>query len=136
PEVPVAGSLEERERGVEIVSGVARSPGVLIEGADERMFLAEGLAQAKAEDDLAVGKVSGDLANAPFTRSRSTVDLRAGERGGKRGEMVGSGRKDGNWFLTGQEFLVRVEFHGETVSRRADESAMKNAGIACDVRSI
>jgi hypothetical protein len=129
PKVPVAGGPEEGQCGVEIVGGVARGPGLLIEGADERMFLAEGLAQAKAEDEFAVGKVGDDLADAPLPRSGGTVDLRAGERGGERGEVVGGGNKNGNWFLTGQEFLVGVQLHGETVSRRYGRSLAKNAEI-------
>ena len=71
-QVPVAGGLEEGQGGFELVGCVAFGPGVLVEGLDDGVGLVErggeGLAQAEGEDDLAVGEVGDDLADAPLAR--------------------------------------------------------------------
>ena len=60
--------------GSKLVGCVAFGPGVLVEGLDDGVGLAErggeGLAEAEGEDDLAVGEVGDDLADAPLARGR------------------------------------------------------------------
>ena len=57
-QIPVARGLEEGQRGFELVGLVTLRPGVLVEGLDDGVGLAdrgcEGLAEAEGEDDLAV----------------------------------------------------------------------------------
>lgn len=118
PEIPIACRFEEGQCGIEIVGAVALGPGILIEGTNERVFQAEGLAETEAEDDLAIGKMGGNLADAPFTRGWRLVDLRARERRSQLVKPVGGRGEDGNRFLAGQESLVGVQFHDvRTVSR-------------------
>ncbi len=78
-QVPGAGGLEEGEGGVEVVGGVALGPAILVEGLDDGVLLAEGLAEAEAEDDLAVGEVADDLADAPLAGRGRVIDLRWSE---------------------------------------------------------
>jgi hypothetical protein len=86
-EVPVAGGLKESHRGFELIGAVTCGPDVLIEGLDDVVGLAErrgeGLAEAERKDDLAVGEVGGDLADAPFAGGGVSVDLGGGEVGGE-----------------------------------------------------
>jgi len=57
-QVPVAGGLEESQRGFELVGLVTLGPGVLVEGLDDGVGLvergSEGLAEAEGEDNFAV----------------------------------------------------------------------------------
>jgi len=86
-EIPVAGGLEEREGGFEVIGAVALGPGLLVEGLDDGVGLIgrsrEGLAEAEGEDELAVGEMGGDLADAPLVGRGTGVDLCACEGSGE-----------------------------------------------------
>jgi len=102
-QVPMAGGLEERERGIEIVGGVTFGPEILIERLDDGVGLAgrggEGLAETEGEDDFAVGEVRGDLADAPLVGGRLGDDLGAGKAGGDGVETLGRRGQDGDGVL-------------------------------------
>ena len=78
-EIPLAGRLEEIERSNQIVSNVTLHPNRLIKGLDDRVGLIEGsgesLAETKRKDEFTIGEVSNNLADAPFVRSWSLVNL-------------------------------------------------------------
>jgi len=103
-QVPVAGGLEEGERGFELVGGGAFGPGVLVEGLDDVVGLVErggeGLAETEGEDDFAVGQVGGDLADAPLAWDGVGVDLGGGEVRGEGVETLRGGGEDGDGVLT------------------------------------
>ena len=111
-QVPVAGGLEESERGLEVVGCVAFGPGVLVEGLDDGVGLGErggeGLAEAEGEDDFAVGEMGDDVADAPLSWGRGCIDLGAGETGGEGLKALGGGGEDGDGLLTVQIAGVRV----------------------------
>ena len=111
-QIPVAGGLEKGQCGLEMVGCVTLSPGILVEGLDDGVGLverrSEGLAEAEAEDDLAVCQVRGDFADAPLTRGGGSIDLRTGEAGGEGLEALGGGGKDGDRVLTVQVAGVGV----------------------------
>ena len=92
-QVPVAGGLEEGERGFELVGCVALGPGVLVKGLDDGVRLiergCESLAEAEGKNDLAVGEVGDDVADAPLAWGRRSIDLGTGEIGGERLEALG-----------------------------------------------
>jgi len=97
-QIPVAGGLEEGHCGFELVGLIARGPGVLVEGLDDGVGLvergSEGLAETEGEDDLAVGEVGGDLADAPFVWCGVSVDLCFRETGGEGTDAFGGGGED------------------------------------------
>ena len=103
-EVPIAGGSEEGQGRLELVDCVALCPGVLVEGLNDGVRLtergSEGLAQAEGEDDLAVGEVGDDLANAPLARGGRGVDLLGGEVGGEVVDAIGRGFEDRDGILT------------------------------------
>jgi hypothetical protein len=111
-QVPVASGLEESERGFEVVGCVTFGPGVLVEGLDDGVGLGEsggeGLAEAEGEDDLAVGEVGDDVADAPLAGGGGSVDLSSCEAGGEGLETLGGGGEDGDGVLTVQVAGVRV----------------------------
>ena len=107
-QVPVAGGGEEGQCGFRSVGGVAFGPGVLVEGLDDGVLLGEGLAEAEGEDELTVGEVGDDLADAPFAGGRGRVELRAGEAGGEGVEALCGGGKDGDGVLAVQAAGVRI----------------------------
>jgi hypothetical protein len=117
-QVPVAGGLVEGQGGVEVVGGVAIGPALLIEGLDDGVFFAEGLAEAEAKNSLAVGEMSDDFADAPFIWRGRSVDLRWCESGRKSAQVVDGRRQDRDRLLAAQEFCVRIYVHAGTVSRR------------------
>jgi hypothetical protein len=88
-QVPVAGGLEESERGLEVVGCVAFGPGVLVEGLDD-------------------GEMGDDVADAPLAWGRGCIDLGAGETGGEGLKALGGGGEDGDGLLTVQIAGVRV----------------------------
>lgn len=116
-QVPVAGSGEERERRGEVVGGVTPGPVLLVEGLNDGVLFAEGLAETEAEDELAVGEVGDDLADAPFTEGGLCVGLGRGERLGKDAETVCGRSNDREWVSFVEEFGVRIEIHEVNVSR-------------------
>jgi hypothetical protein len=103
-QVPVAGCLEEGETGFKVVGGVAFAPGFLVEGLDDGVGLVElgceGLAEAEAEDDLAVSQVGDDFADAPLARGRGSIDLGSGQAGSEGLETLGGGGQDGDRVLS------------------------------------
>jgi hypothetical protein len=111
-EVPVAHGVEERERGLDRVDGVAVGPGLLIEGLDDVVGLVgwsgEGLAEAKAEDGFSVGEVGDDVRDAPFAGRGWGVQLRVGEAGGESVEASGGAGEDGEGILIVEIFGVWV----------------------------
>jgi hypothetical protein len=111
-QVPVAGGLEESECGLEVVGCVTFGPGVLVEGLDDGVGLGEGgresLAEAEGEDNLAVGEMGDDVADAPLAGCGGSVDLSAGEAGGEGLETLGSRGEDGDGVLTVQVAGVGV----------------------------
>jgi hypothetical protein len=111
-QIPVAGGVEEGHCGFEVVGLVARGPSVLIEGLDDGVGLVEGggegLAETEGKDDLAVGEVGGDLADAPLAGGGVGVDLGFGEAGGEGAEMPGGGGEDGEGIAASKVTGVRV----------------------------
>jgi len=111
-QVPVAGGLEEGERGFELVGCVAFGPGVLVEGLDDGVRLiergCESLAEAEGEDDLAVGEVGDDVADAPLAWGRRSINLGTGEIGGEGLETLGGGGENRDRVLTVQVGRVGV----------------------------
>jgi hypothetical protein len=111
-QVPVAGGLEESERGLEVVGCVAFGPGVLVEGLNDGVGLGEcggkGLAEAEGEDDFAVGEVGDDVTDAPLTWRGGSIDLGFGETGGEGLEALGGGGEDGDGLLTVQIAGIRI----------------------------
>ena len=111
-QVPVAGGLKEGERGFELVRCVAFGPGVLVKRLDDGVGLAErrseSLAQAKREDDFAIGEMGDDVADAPLAWGGGSVDLSASESGGEGLETLGGSGEDGDGVLTVQVGRVGV----------------------------
>ena len=111
-QVPVAGGLEESERGFEVVGCVTFGPGVLVEGLDDGVGLGEGggegLAETEGEDDLAVGEVGDDVADAPLAWGRRSINLGTGEIGGEGLETLGGGGENRDRVLTVQVGRVGV----------------------------
>lgn len=108
----MAGGGEEREGGRKIVGGVAFAPDALIEGLDDGVRLAEGLAKAEREDEFAVGEVGNDLADAPLARSRNAIGPGFGQGLGEGFETAGGAGDDGDGVMTSEKICVWVEFHG------------------------
>jgi len=75
-QVPVAGGLVKSHGRIEAVGRVTVSPALLIEGLDDGVLFAKGLAKAEAKHHLAIGQMSDDLANTPLSRCGWAVDLR------------------------------------------------------------
>ena len=107
-EVPVAGGLVKGQGGVEAVGGVALGPVILVEGLDDGVLFAEGLAESEAENGLAVGEVSEDLADAPFAGFGRAVDLRWRERGRQVAQAVDGRRQNRDRLLVAQELCVWI----------------------------
>jgi hypothetical protein len=111
-QVPVAGGLEEGERGFELVGCVAFGPGILVEGLDDGVGLVErgceGLTEAEGKDDFAVGEVGDDVADAPLAWGGGNIDLGTGEIGGEGLETFGGGGEDRDWVLAVQVGRVGV----------------------------
>ncbi len=121
-EVPVAGGLEEGQRGLEVIGGVAFGPGVLIEGLDDGVGLGQGgrqgLAETEGENNFAVGQVGGDLADAPLAWVGSQVDLIFGESCRQGADTAGCCGYDRDRILAVEIACVWIQLHDETVSRR------------------
>ena len=111
-QIPIAGGLEEGQRGSELVCLVTLGPGVLVEGLDDGVGLVkrrgEGLAEAEGEDDLAIGEVGDDVTDAPFAWGWWSIDLSTGEVGRKGLEALGGGGEDGDGVLTVQVAGIRI----------------------------
>ena len=111
-QVPVAGGPKEGDCGFELVGLVAFGPGLLVEGLDDGVGLVErggeGLAEAEGEDDLGVGEVGRDFANAPLARGRAGVDLRAGKAGGESVDARGRGGEHWDGILAVEVLGVRI----------------------------
>jgi hypothetical protein len=130
-QIPVARGGEECECGGEVVGGVALGPHLLVEGLDDGVLFAEGLAEAEAEDEFAVGEVGDDLADAPLAGGGRRVGLGGGEGLGDSAEMVSGRGDDGNGVSTFEEFSVRVEVHEVNVSRmKMQWFAMSRGGLS------
>lgn len=112
-QVPVACGAEELERGGQGVGGVAHGPEVLVEGLDDGVNLGEGLAEAEAVDELAVGEVRDDLAGAPLSEGDGGGDLLRGEPAAGLVDETGRGGEDSAGVLVGEEAGVGVEGHDE-----------------------
>ena len=110
-EVPLARGAEELERGGQAI-GVARGPGVLVEGLDDGVDLGESLAKAKAVDELAVGEVGDDLAGAPLAGGDGCGDLLWRELANGLVDEAGSGGEHGPGILVGEKACIGVESHG------------------------
>lgn len=111
-EVPLARGAEELERGGQAIGGVARGPGVLVEGLDDGVDLGEGLAEAKAVDEFAVGEVGDDLAGAPLTGGDGCGDLLWRELANGLVDEARSGGEHGPGILVGEKACIGVESHG------------------------
>jgi hypothetical protein len=111
-QVPVAGGLKESQCRFELVGAVARGPGLLVEGLDDGVGLVEmrreSLAEAEGEDDLAVGEVGGDLADAPFARGGAGIDLGVGQACGEGAEARDGGVQDGEGLLAAEINGIRI----------------------------
>jgi len=68
----------------------------------------EGLAETEGEDELAVGEVRGDLADASLARGGAGVDVGGCERGGAGAEAGNGGVQDREGILIAKEARVRV----------------------------
>jgi hypothetical protein len=110
--IPVAHCLEESERGLDGVDGVAVAPGFLIEGLDDVVGLVwrggEGLAETESKDGFGVGEVGDDVRDAPLTGGGWGVELRVGEAGGESVEAPGGAGEDGERVLAVKVFCVGV----------------------------
>lgn len=112
-QVPLPERAKERECGGQIVVRIVLGPGVLIERLDEDLGLAllragEGLAQAEAEGNFAVGQVGDDLADTPLTGRDRRLDLLGGEAAGGLMEETRGGGEYGAGVLTAERFSVGV----------------------------
>lgn len=116
-EVPVAGGVKEHHGRGEVVGCVTVGPDALVKWLDLGLIFAEGLAEAEAEDDLAVGEVRDDLSDAPLSGRGRVLKLCFGERGEELMQGAGGGIQNWQGLSAIEEFSVRIEFHEETVSR-------------------
>ena len=107
-QVPDACGPVEGQGGVEAVGGVALGPALLVEGLDDGVLFAEGLAETEAEDDLTVGQVGGDLADAPFAGLGRSVDLGRREGCGEGAQTVDRCRQDRDRLEVPEELCVRI----------------------------
>ena len=113
PEIPLAGGAEELKRRGQGVDGVTRGPGVLVEGLNDGVGLGQGLSQAEAVDELAVGEVGDDLARAPLAGSNGRGDLLRGEAADRLVDEARRGGEDGAGVLIAEKAGVGVEGHGD-----------------------
>ncbi len=118
-EVPGAGGFEEVERGVDVEVCVALRPFFLVEGLDHRMVFGEGLAEAEAEDDLAIGEVGNDLAGGPLCAGLAEFNLLVGDAL-EQGVQFGGGLGDDfEGIAVAQEVCVGVQVHADSMTPRA-----------------
>ncbi len=110
-DVPGAEGLVGGLGGGEVEGGVAVAPAVLVEGLEGRAIGGEGLADAPAPDDLTVGEVGHELAQAPLIGAGGAVDLIGRIRGEEIVEPRRGGGDDVDGVVAFEVMGVGIFFH-------------------------
>lgn len=112
-DVPGAEALVGELRRGEVVGGVAVAPTILIEGLEGGVVGGEGLADAPAPHEFAIGEVGHELAEAPLLFAWGVIDLFRGVGGEELAEVGGGFADDTDGFAAFEVVRVGILFHGD-----------------------
>ncbi len=123
--VPGAESFVGGLGGGEVAGGVTVAPAILVEGLKHWIVGGEGLTQAPAPDDLAVGEVGHEFAEAPLVLAGRAVDLVESVGGEELAEVRGGGADDVDGLVAFKVMRVGIFFHGDDGSTQLRGNAAR-----------
>lgn len=101
-EIPIPKGGESLKCLLGAVDSVALRPQLLIKGLYRVVGFGDGLAVAKPERQLAIGKVDEDFTRAPLPRCPRLIDSRRPDRFGKIPQSSRGRLQDNQWILRAQ----------------------------------